>query len=123
MSLLENIELEIKKAGGRMSLAHLIIEENISLFSRHDRVFIAAQFRNTNAKKRIAEKRERSELRWKDEDVEYLLRNYGKMKCSKLARVLQRSVGSVSKKFQLTACPERKLQVPKVERGKSFQNV
>ena len=123
MSLLENIESEIKKAGGRMSLAHLIIEENISLFSRHDRIFVAAQFRNTNAKRIIAEKHERSELRWKDEDVEYLLRNYGKMTCSKLARILQRTPGSVSKKFQMIASPERKAEVPKVERGKSFRNV
>lgn len=96
-------------------MIHEIMQESPSLFSAKDRQLYAYKARESARAKR--KQRAKSGIRWSREDVEYLLENYGKMRVSKLGKILDRSPEACIKKFFLSAPPNIVAELPEVKKG------
>lgn len=117
MTFLSDITQSIKDAGGRWTLAHQIIEESPGWFDIKDRRRARENATGAAARRRFAANMKRSERRWKDEDVEYLLEKYGTMRLVNLGRILNRSAEACTKKFFIVASVDRVAQLPKIKKG------
>lgn len=105
MTLLYDITQSIKDAGGRMKLAYKIILENPESFTKFDERY----FRNRvleNERRRVDEPDDRG--KWSDEDLQYLLDNYGIMKTSRMASALNRTAPAIRIKFAEIASDKQK---------------
>lgn len=117
MTLIEEINKEIKNSGGRITLAHIIVEESPGWFSIEFRRSIRWSAMDTARHRLKASKMKRSPKRWTKEDTDYLLDKYGTMKTSRLANILERRSDSCIQKFFAIASPARISQLPKIKRG------
>lgn len=119
-TLIEDIENSIKQAGGRHCLADEIILESPNWFPIGLRRFIhrrADEIRRTYARRK---KKTSARLnKWSDEDVEYLLKNYGTMKTRRLADALNRTSTTIRMKFSNIATDEQKAAL--IKKGNQFR--
>lgn len=117
--LLSNINSLIKQSGGRARLAHAIIQESPGWFDMHTKQFIK---RRAGQADRYVKRRVRSNG-WSDEDLEYLIKSYGTMPVTRLARALGRTQKATCKKFYQVAGTERIAMLPKLTRGQKYRRV
>jgi hypothetical protein len=118
-TLIDDIRESIKSVGGRVILGNLIIQQTPGWFDIQTRRYFK---RRAEQADRYVKKRVRSNG-WSEDDVEYLLRNYGKMPVSRLARTLGRTHKATCRKFYLIATPERISEVPVLTRGKKYGKI
>lgn len=116
VTLIEDIQSEIKAAGGRARLAHAIIGESPGWFTIHDRRYFK---RRAGQADRYVKKRVRSNG-WSEDDLAYLVSKYGTMSVTRLARTLGRTQKATCKKFYQVATPERIAELPILTRGKKY---
>lgn len=120
-TLLEDINLSIRNSGGRMTLAHLIIEETPGWFTIQERRFLKRRAYHAEVERRKLAKTKASTARWKEEDTSYLLDNYGKMTIARLARILGRTKAATQAKFYKTA-PESVInKLPEYISGRGYK--
>lgn len=121
MALLETIKNEIKQAGGRMTLAHMIIEESTGWFNIEDRRFFKRRAYLAEAERRKLLKRQKSEAGWKPEDIEFLMDKYGKMPVARLARLLGRTRAATQRKFYKSASKATIEALPEFINGRGYK--
>lgn len=121
MTLIDDINLSIRNAGGRMTLAHLIIEETPGWFTIHDRRFLKRRAYWAEAQRRRTSTREKSAARWKEEDISFLLDKYGKMPIARLAKFLGRTRAATQAKFYKTASKEVIKSLPDYISGRGYK--
>lgn len=120
-TLLEDINLSIRNSGGRMTLAHLIIEETPGWFTIQERRFLKRRAYWAESQRRRTKNREKSASHWKEEDISFLLDKYGKMPISRLARLLGRTQAATQAKFYKTA-PESVIRLlPAYVNGRGYK--
>lgn len=113
--LIDEIQAEIKKAGGRHLLMYLLIVENPKAFSSvqvaHAKLRIGAIRRNRIYYLRWHRRDRTDKLEWSEADTEFLLEHYGIMKSRVLAKILGRTIIGIRNKFYLAASAEHKERV------------
>lgn len=120
-TLIEDINLSIRNSGGRMTLAHLIVEESPGWFTIEDRRFLKRRAYHAEVARRKIARRIKSDAHWKDEDVSFLLDKYGKMPIARLARILGRTKAATQAKFYKTA-PESVINLlPEYTNGRGYK--
>ena len=116
-TLLEDIQLSIKKSGGRNRLGDLIIQETPGWFDIETKRYFARRAAQANSYCKV---RTRSN-KWSNDDLSYLLQKYGTMPVSRLARILGRNKMAVSMKFHRVATPEIIAMLPKLKTGQKYR--
>lgn len=120
-TLLEDINLSIRNHGGRMTLAHLIVEETPGWFTIQNRRFFKRRAYESEAARRKLAKRLKSKANWRPEDVDYLLDKYGTMTIGKLARILGRTKAATQAKFYKSAPKEAIEKLPGYISGRGWK--
>ena len=109
MSLLENIQSEIRRAGGRIAMGHLITWEAKEWFLPSERKYFADRYKWDENRRKRAIKKPRKDL-WPKEDIQFILTNYGSMKTANIGEIINRSSAAIRLKFAEIATPEQKLE-------------
>ena len=116
-SILDDINKSIKKSGGRNRLANLIIQETPKWFDIETQRFFSRRAAQANSYCKVRERKNG----WSQDDLAYLLRNFGSMPVSRLARIMGRSTKSISMKFYRVATPQLLEKLPKLKRGQKYR--
>lgn len=120
-TLIDDINLSIRNAGGRMTLAHLIIEETPGWFTIEDKRFLKRRAYLAEAGRRRCAKRIKSTAHWQSEDVSFLLDKYGKMSIARLARILGRTTAATQAKFYRIASESIIQLLPYYKNGRGYK--
>lgn len=116
-TLLEDINQSIKKAGGRNRLANFIIQETPKWFDIETQRFFKRRASQANSYCKVRHRKNG----WSEDDLDYLLKNYGTMPVTRLARILDRNPKNVSMMFYRHATPEQREKLPKIKTGQKFR--
>lgn len=116
-NLAENIQDAIKSAGGRIALATAIIKECPEWFTSLEAKYFTDRDKWNRNRYEKMDHHVRETI-WSEEDVQYVLDNFGKMKTSKLAKILRRSSSAaVSQKFHSMATEDQKIKAASYKHG------
>jgi len=116
-TLLEDINLSIKNAGGKNRLANFIIQETPKWFDIETQRFFKRRASQANSYCKVRHRKNG----WSEDDLAYLLKNYGTMPVSRLARILDRNPKAVAMMFYKVATIEQRLKLPKLKTGQKFR--
>lgn len=123
LELLRKIRDEINAVGGRVTLMKLIMDENRPYFTQKEHTEANDKYCRLRW---IREKRKTypsSDKLWSKEDVDYVIKNFGRMATVRIAKILERTPNAVRDKFKSSAPDEVKRWVRENGlRSKNFKN-
>lgn len=109
--LLTTITGEINRAGGRVAMMKIIMNENRPYFKHSDWVDLNNRISKHNYMKKKRETALKSDKIWTNEDVNYVLEKFGIIRTSLIAEILGRTVYAIQNCFRMKASESDKERV------------